>query len=177
MGVPLNTYRMWDSGLRPTPLDALPRAKLAAATLLRSEELLSLDDLARELGIHQRTLRVAARTGRLHVQFSVRSVFGRPIRVATRAAGEAFMRRDYRRYRGQSQAVPPLPAVPHDYGERLKILRGELGLSQQALADRIGAAGKAVIYQWESRKRTPSPVLWERVLRLRLNGRLAGSAR
>jgi DNA-binding transcriptional regulator YiaG len=28
------------------------------------------------------------------------------------------------------------------------------------------AAGKAVVYQWESRKRTPSPVLWQRVLKL-----------
>jgi hypothetical protein len=35
-----------------------------------------------------------------------------------------------------------------------------------ALARRIGAAGKAVVYQWESRKRTPSPVLWQRVLEL-----------
>jgi len=29
-----------------------------------------------------------------------------------------------------------------------------------------GAAGKAVIYQWESRKRTPSPVLWQRIREL-----------
>jgi hypothetical protein len=29
---------------------------------------------------------------------------------------------------------------------------------------RIGAANKAVIYQWESRKRTLSPVFWQRVL-------------
>ena len=39
-------------------------------------------------------------------------------------------------------------------------------LTQGALAGRIGAAGKAVVYQWESRKRTPSPVLWQRVLDL-----------
>jgi hypothetical protein len=38
------------------------------------------------------------------------------------------------------------------------------------LARRIGAAGKAVVYQWESRKRTPSPVLWQQVMRLQLVG-------
>ena len=37
---------------------------------------------------------------------------------------------------------------------------------QAGLARRIGAAGKAIVYQWESKKRTPSPVLWQRVLRL-----------
>ena len=35
--------------------------------------------LARELGIHERTLRSAARTGHLCVQFLSRSAFGRPI--------------------------------------------------------------------------------------------------
>ena len=27
----------------------------------------------------------------------------------------------------------------------------------------VGAAGKAVVYQWEARKRTPSPLFWQRV--------------
>ena len=45
-----------------------------------------------------------------------------------------------------------------------------LRFTQDGLARRIGAAGKAVIYQWESRKRTPSPVLWKQVLRLQLVG-------
>ena len=31
----------------------------------------------------------------------------------------------------------------------------------------IGAAGKAVVYQWEARKRTPSPVFWQRVQELK----------
>ena len=44
----------------------------------RNAELLSLDQLARELGVHQCTLRAAARTGRLQVTFSSRSAFGRP---------------------------------------------------------------------------------------------------
>jgi DNA-binding transcriptional regulator YiaG len=38
-----------------------------------------------------------------------------------------------------------------------------LRLTQRDFARRIGAANKAVVYQWESRKRTPSPVFWKRV--------------
>ena len=34
-------------------------------------------------------------------------------------------------------------------------LRHRLGLSQQQLAAKVGAAGKAVVYQWESGKRRP----------------------
>jgi ribosome-binding protein aMBF1 (putative translation factor) len=154
---------MWDSGLRPTPPHLLQRATMAVTEHARNTELLSLDQLARELGVHQRTLRAAARTGRLRVTFSSRSAFGRPIRLATRADGQAFMRMDYRRYGGQSPAVAPLPSVPDDYDARLKCLRRRLRLTQHDLARRLGAANKAVVYQWESRKRTPSPVFWKRV--------------
>jgi DNA-binding transcriptional regulator YiaG len=165
--VPLNTFRMWDSGIRPTPPHLLPRAAQAIADYARNTELLSLDQLAREFGVHERTLRAAARTGRLAVTFSSRSAFGRPIRLATRTAVQAFMRRDYRRYGGQSPAMAPLPSIPLDYDARLKRLRRRLRLSQHDLARRIGAANKAVVYQWESRQRTPSPVFWQRVEALR----------
>ena len=184
LSVPLETFRTWDSGRRAIPVPVMERARSFVADLCRKNELrprdrpanalqvhvatelLSLDHLARELGVHQRTLRAAARTGRLQVQFSVRSVFGRPIRVATRAAGEVFKHQNYRRFGGQSLPVAPLVVVPSDYDKFLKNVRRELGLTQEALAVLIGAAGKAVVYQWESRKRTPSPVLWERVVRL-----------
>jgi transcriptional regulator with XRE-family HTH domain len=129
----------------------------------RQHELLPLDQLARELGVHQRTLRAAARIGRLQVQFSIRSVFGRPIRLATRAAGQAFLRTHYRHYGRKGLDVPPLPSVPNDYDKRLKNLRHRLGLTQVALARHIGAANRAVVYQWESRQRRPSPVFWQRV--------------
>jgi DNA-binding transcriptional regulator YiaG len=161
--VPLNTFRMWDSGLRPAPPHLLQRATVAVMEHARNIELLSLDQLAREFGVHERTLRAAARTGRLRVTFSARSAFGRPIRIATRAAVQAFMRKDYRRYGGQSPAVAPLPSVPRDYDARLRRLRRRLRLTQHDLARRIGAANKAVVYQWESRQRTPSPVFWKRV--------------
>jgi DNA-binding transcriptional regulator YiaG len=171
MSVPVNTFRMWDSGLRPVPTSMLLRARSMVADHARQTELLPLAQLARELHVHVRTLQAAARTGRLQVTFSSRSAFGRPIGLATRAAGQVFMRTDYRRYGGQSPAVVPLPSVPDDYDARLKRLRRSLRLTQDDLARRIGAANKAVVYQ-----RTPSPVFWKRVEALggvRLNARRA----
>jgi addiction module HigA family antidote len=126
--------------------------------------------LAREFHVHVRTLQAAVRTGRLAAHFSVKSVFGRPRRLATRAATEQFMATHYRRFSGQSACPAPLPTVPHDYDQQLRGLRRRLRLTQDGSARRIGAAGKAVIYQWESRKRTPSPVLWQQVMRLQLVG-------
>jgi DNA-binding transcriptional regulator YiaG len=46
-------------------------------------------------------------------------------------------------------------------------LRQRLGFSQQQLAAKVGAAGRAVVYQWESGKRKPSRVFWLRIERLR----------
>ena len=161
--VPVNTFRMWDSGLRRIPLHVLQRVTVAVGEHARNTEPLSLDQLARELGVHQRTLRAAARTGRLDVQFSSKSVFGRPVRYATRAAGARFMETHYRLFAGQQFCPAPLSSVPADFDERLKRLRRRLGFSQHELARRVGAAGKAVVYQWESRKRVPSPVFWKKV--------------
>ena len=169
LAVPLETLRTWDSGRRPVPPDMLQRAELAVTAHSKNSELLSLDQLARELGIHQRTLRAAARMGRLQVTFAVRTVFGRPIRQATRAAGQAFTRAHYRHYGRKGPIVAPLLPVPHDYDKRLKRLRYRLRLTQGDLARRIGAANKAVVYQWESRKRTPSAVFWKRVEALEAN--------
>jgi DNA-binding transcriptional regulator YiaG len=163
LSVPLETLRTWDSGRRLVPSHVLHQAKVAVMEHARNTERLSLDHLACEFGVHDRTLRAAARTGRLPVTFSSRSAFGRPIRLATRTAVHTFMQKDYRRYRGQSPAVAPLPSVPRDYDARLKRLRRRLRLTQHDFARRIGAANKAVVYQWESRKRTPSPVFWKRV--------------
>ena len=60
VGVPVNTFRMWDRGLRPTPVGFLDRLRIAIAQRNLDSELLSLDQLARELHVHQRTLRDAA---------------------------------------------------------------------------------------------------------------------
>jgi hypothetical protein len=48
-----------------------------------------------------------------------------------------------------------------------RYLRRQLSMTQTQLATTIGAAGKAVVYQWESGKRTPSPVSWRRIEQLR----------
>jgi DNA-binding transcriptional regulator YiaG len=53
--------------------------------------------------------------------------------------------------------------VPADYDVVVRKLRMSHKLTQAALAARIGAANKAVIYQWESKRRRPSPVLWARL--------------
>ena len=160
-----------DVGQRATTstrcISSLGLARRLAGCTPRQRELLPLAELAKELGVHVRTLQAAARTGRLETQFSVRSVFGRPMRFASRDAGEQFIARHYRCFSGQEICPAPLPTVPDDYDKRLRDVRRRRGLTQGALARCIGAAGKAVVYQWESRKRTPSPVLWQRVLDLR----------
>jgi ribosome-binding protein aMBF1 (putative translation factor) len=146
----------------------LTRAReLAAAKDPR--RLRSLQQLAAELGVHVRTLRDAARSGRLDVRYGNRVVFGNPVPRATRAAGRAFLERYYRQSYSRFAQKPRPPErthVPSDWARRLLRVRRELGLTQARLAERIGAAGKAVVYQWESRKRKPSPVLWKRVERL-----------
>ena len=168
LGVPLESLRTWDSGRRRVPAYILQRAKRAVATRARDSELMPLDTLARELGVHERTLRAAARSGRLDVEFLSRSVFGRPIRRATRRAAVAFMERYYKKSYSRYARKPAAPHtyVPLDYARRLRSLRRTLGLTQAQVATMIGAAGKAIIYQWESEKRRPSPVFWRVIERL-----------
>jgi len=148
LDVPVNTFRMWDSGLRPVPAPILVRARTVVTPHAQQTELLPFVQLAQELRVHVRTLQTAVRTGRLEAQFSVKSVFGRPRRLATRAAAEQFMATHYRRFGGQKPCPAPLPTVPPDYDQQLRALRRRLLLTQDALARRIGAAGKAVVYQW-----------------------------
>lgn len=89
--------------------------------------------------------------------------------LSTRAWGQAFLDVYYRRTTRWTVRPPlleSLPDVPPTYDSQLIGIRLRLGLTQAELAAQIGAAGKAVVYQWESRKRKPSPVLWSRVLTL-----------
>ncbi len=169
LDVSVETFRAWDSGRRVVPLGTLHRARKGIAEHERRTELLPLSQLAAALGVHVRTLQAAARTGRLDATFYERSVFGRPRRVASRAAGEKFKRTHYRRFAGQAVCAAPLPSVPADYDQQLKRLRRRLRLTQDSLAHRVGAARKAVVYQWESRRRTPSPVFWQRIQALNRN--------
>jgi DNA-binding transcriptional regulator YiaG len=169
LDVPFETYRPFDSDRRPAPPALLVRAERILDQHRRATELFALDTLADEFAIHPRTLRAAARDGRLCVQFSTRSVFGRPVRLATRAAVDEFVRVHYRqRY---SRYATPLPrpsvtTVPKNFASRLIGLRLRLRLTQAELARRIGAASKSVVYQWETRQRTPSVVFWVRLEQL-----------
>jgi DNA-binding transcriptional regulator YiaG len=171
LSIPVETFRTWDSGRRAASVAVLQRAREAVTHHQRQHERLPLDQLAREFHLHVRTLQAAVRTGRLDAHFSVKSIFGRPRRLATRAATEQFLAKHYRCFSGQAVCPLPLPIVPSDYDDRLRVLRRRLHLTQAALAKQIAAASKAVIYQWESRKRTPSPVLWQRFMELERCGR------
>lgn len=168
LGVSAETYRAWDSGRRAVPDAWLDKAR-AFAAINDPLRLWSLQDLATELGVHVRTLRDAARSGRLEVTYGNNVVFRNPVSRTTLGAGRAFMQQYYRQCYSRFASKPKAPAkipVPPDWHRRLLRVRGELGLTQTQLAEQIGAASKAVVYQWESRKRKPSPVLWKRVERL-----------
>src|SRR5436190_16673178 len=65
LSIPLETFRPWDSGRRVVSAAVLRRARDAVVHHRRQHELLPLDQLAKELHVHLRTLQAAARTGRL----------------------------------------------------------------------------------------------------------------
>jgi len=169
LGVALETFRTWDSGRR-TPPTAVVRPAEALTARKPTHQQLPLHLLADELHVHVRTLRAAARDGRLAATFNPRPCFGKLTATATREAGARFMATWYRRTygRGRRRLVAVCRViVPKNYAATLVVLRHRLGLSQQQLATRVGAASKAVVYQWESGKRKPSPVLWLRIELLR----------
>ena len=168
--VPLETYRPWDSGRREPPPHLLSRARTLAG-YPDETVLLPLPVLALMIGVHVRTLHAAARSGRLVVAYETRTTFRRLRPRATLKHARDF-RRDYYGTQRRPPATPPAPptwaSVPEDYDVQLRALRRHLDLSQAGLARRVGAAGKAVVYQWEARKRTPSPLFWQRIVALRV---------
>lgn len=54
-----------------------------------------------------------------------------------------------------------------DYAERIKRLRGEINLTQQALADRIGVSF-ATVNRWENKQTKPSRLYWSQLHQLEL---------
>jgi DNA-binding XRE family transcriptional regulator len=124
--------------------------------------------LADELHVHVRTLRAAAHDGRLAATFNPRPYFGKLTATATREDGARFMAMWYRRTYGRGRrgrvAVCRV-TVPANFAATIVGVRRRLGLSQQQLAVGVGAS-KAVVYQWESGKRRPSPVFWLRIEKL-----------
>jgi DNA-binding transcriptional regulator YiaG len=169
LGVAFETFRAWDSGRRTAPAAIVCRAQTLEAKQPPSDRV-PLQVLADELQVHVRTLRAAAHDGRLAATFNPRTCFGKLTATATREAGARFMATWYRRTYGRGRR--PLVAVcrltvPSNHAAILVGVRRRLGLSQQQLAAKVGAASKAVVYQWECGKRKPSPVFWLRIERLR----------
>jgi hypothetical protein len=143
----------------------MDRARALAATR-DPDRLRSLQELATTFGVHVRTLRDAARSGRLEVVYENRVVFRNLIPRATLAAGHTFMERYYRQSYSRFAPRPTLPdwpLVPSDWARQLLRFRRNLRLTQTLFAEQIGAAGKAVVYQWESGRRKPSPLFWGRI--------------
>ena len=167
LGVSPESYRTWDAGRRATPPKLLARAH-ALATHRGDRALLPLPVLALLIGVHVKTLRAAARDGRLPVTYDTRTTFRRLRARATLAAATQFRHAYYgRQVRPPDRREPPSWAsVPGDYDAQIRALRRARGLSQGQLATLVGAAHKAVVYQWEARKRCPSPVFWQRIDRL-----------
>lgn len=165
LGVAIESLRAWDTGRRSPPSEVLEAARALAAAG-PDHRPLPLAVLSRLLRVSVFRLREAARDGRLRVTYEKRVIFGQPIPRATREAGEAYKRDFYgkkARWIRPHASPRPFPTVPGDYDRRLITLRKRLSLSQTQLAHRIGAASKAVVYQWEARKRIPSPLFWQSI--------------
>jgi SNF2 family DNA or RNA helicase len=60
------------------------------------------------------------------------------------------------------------PKPGDDYAERIKRLRGELGLTQQTLADRLGVSF-ATVNRWENNQTKPSRLYWSQLRRLEMS--------
>jgi DNA-binding XRE family transcriptional regulator len=60
--------------------------------------------------------------------------------------------------------------IPSDYDDQIRGVRRRLGFTQAQFAARVGAARKAVVYQWESRKRCPSLLFWQRIRAIGASG-------
>ena len=167
LGVSSESYRTWDAGRRATPPKILARAR-ALATHRDDHALLPLPVLALLIGVHVKTLRAAARDGRLLVTYDTRTTFRRLRARATPAAAMTFRHAYYGQQVRPVDRREPLSwaSVPGDYDIQIRALRRARGLSQAQLATLVGAARKAVVYQWEARKRTPSPLFWQRIAAL-----------
>ena len=147
LGVSPESYRTWDAGRRATPPHVMARAR-ALATHRDEHALLPLPVLALLIGVHVKTLRAAARDGRLPVTYDTRTTFRQLRARATLAAVTQFRHAYYGRpVRPADRRVPLTWAgVPDDYAEQIRALRRARGLSQAQLATLVGAARKAVVY-------------------------------
>ncbi len=110
----------------------------------------------------------ASRRPRAPSATCARAAHRRARQNAAGVAARAFRRSYYRRMVHPDDRRTPLTwaSVPRDYAEQIRALRRARGLSQAQLATLVGATRKAVVYQWETGKRMPSPVFWRRLAAL-----------
>lgn len=64
------------------------------------------------------------------------------------------------------QRKSPRSVVPDDFPDRLMTYRSLQGLTQEKMAERMGVAGKEVIWAWETRVHRPWPRNWKKFLDL-----------
>ncbi len=144
-------------------------------TLLNSSRSMCSQASSTFTHVHCERPRVTAVCG---YSFRIDQCLGVRFGFASREEVDQFVRLYYRRrYSRYAPALPRIdvPTVPADFPSKLIGLRLRLHLTQGELARRIGAANKAVIYQWEARKRTPSIVFWARLEELARGDRRPGS--
>ena len=124
LGVSPESYRTWDAGRRTPPPKVLVRAR-ALATHRDEHALLPLPVLALLIGVHVKTLRSAARDGRLPVTYDTRTTFRRLRARATPAAARAFRQLYYGRTVRPDDRRAPLTwaSVPDDYDARIRAVR------------------------------------------------------
>ena len=167
LGVSLESYRTWDAGRRATPPRSWrePGRSPRIAMITRSFRYPCSRCWS---GCTSRRCGRRARDGRLPVTYDTRTTFRRLRARATPAAARAFRQSYYGRTVRPYDRRAPLTwaSVPDDYDAQIRAVRRARGLSQGQLATLVGAARKAVVYQWEARKRTPSPLFWQRIAAL-----------
>ena len=148
LGVPPESYRTWDAGRRVTPPKMLARAR-ALATHRDDHALLPLPVLALLIGVHVKTLRAAARDGRLPVTYDTRTTFRRLRGRATLAAARQFRHSYFGRQvrRADRREPPSWASVPADYDVQIRALRRARGVEPGAIghAGGRGAEGPSFI--------------------------------
>ena len=164
MSVSLESYRAWESGRRPLRPGLLIEANVLTLQT-RPDTPVSLHTLANLISVHVRTLHAAAKDGRLRVTYDTRTTFHR-VRVRSTPVDVQIFRHTYFDRSRWPTVRPPTMTwqeIPKDYASQIRTIRRQMGLSLGQFAVLIGAANKAVVYQWESQKRCPSPVFWCRI--------------
>jgi len=123
--------------------------------------MLPFETLARLIHVHVRTLHVAAKTDGCASHMDTRTTFHRLRARATLADAETFLHEYFEKALWPRYRPAPLRwnQIPPDYPDQIRRLRRRLDVTQAQFAVLVGAARKALVYQWEARKRLPVATL------------------